>query len=526
MLFNSYEFIFAFLPITLIIFIFISKIDSEKAIAWLVVASLFFYGWWNPIYLFLIIASMAVNYYIGTIINKINSKEKKAKFLLVLGIFLNLSLLGYYKYANFFLESVAYLFSTKFEFQQILLPLAISFFTFQQIAFLVDAYKGITKEYKFLHYALFVTFFPQLIAGPIVHHKEMLPQFMDRMNIKFNINNITIGMIIFTIGLFKKAVLADGIAVHANPVFSLAEAGHQLGFFQSWGGALSYTLQLYFDFSGYSDMAIGGARLFGIKIPLNFHSPYKALNIAEFWRRWHMTLSRFLRDYVYIALGGNKRGKVRRYLNLFVTMLLGGLWHGAGWTFVVWGALHGTYLIINHGWSFIVQKFNLLFLEKSKIWRGFSWAITFSVVVVGWVFFRAANFDTAILLLEGMWGNHGISIPNGLAVHLGGLRGLLNTIGINFTLGGGKDFVLTYVWIMFLLPVALVFPNTQQIMDRFEPAFNKVVDNPVTVLLYNNILMRCIKFKFSYGWAIAMSIILTFGILALSQVSEFLYFQF
>lgn len=526
MLFNSYEFIFVFLPVTLVVFILISRIDTEKAITWLVIASLFFYGWWNPVYLFLIIASMVVNYYIGTTINKISSKGKDAKYLLILGIILNLSLLGYYKYANFFLESVAYITSTTIEPHQILLPLAISFFTFQQIAFLVDAYKGITKEYKFLHYALFVTFFPQLIAGPIVHHKEMLPQFMNRMNVKFNINNIAIGLIIFSIGLFKKAVLADGIALYANPVFTMAEAGHQLGFFQSWGGALSYTLQLYFDFSGYSDMAIGGARLFGIKIPLNFHSPYKALNITEFWRRWHMTLSRFLRDYVYIALGGNQKGKFRRYINLFATMLLGGLWHGAGWTFVVWGALHGIYLIINHGWHFIVKKFNLLFLQRLKIWRGTAWLITFLSVVVGWVFFRATSFDAAILLLEGMSGKHGVSIPNGLAVRLGSLSELLQTLGIEFTLGGGKDFVLTYVWIIFLLPIALIWPNTQQIMDKFEPAFNKIVDNPTTTLLSNNTLMCKIKFKFSYGWAVAMSIILTFGILALSQVSEFLYFQF
>ncbi|VAV92403.1 Probable poly(beta-D-mannuronate) O-acetylase [hydrothermal vent metagenome] len=526
MLFNSYEFIFAFLPLTLIIFVFISKIDSEKAIAWLVVASLFFYGWWNPSYLILIISSMLINYSVGYLINGAFSNGRQKKILLILGILFNLSLLGYYKYANFFLETVSQILSTKFEIQQILLPLAISFFTFQQIAFLVDAYKGITKEYKFLHYALFVTFFPQLIAGPIVHHKEMLPQFMDRINMRFNINNITIGLVIFSIGLFKKAVLADGIAEYANPVFSATEIGQQLDFFQSWGGALSYTLQLYFDFSGYSDMAIGSARLFGIKIPLNFHSPYKALNITEFWRRWHITLSRFLRDYVYIALGGNRKGKFRRYMNLFATMLLGGLWHGAGWTFVIWGALHGCYLIINHFWHFVVKKLNLLFLENSRIWRGMSWLLTFIVVVIGWVFFRATSFDSALLLLKGMAGYNGFSIPDGIAVQLGGLTDLLNTIGIKFTLGGGKNFVMTYLWIIFLLPVALIWPNTQQIMDKFEPSFNKIIDNPSTTFMSNNSLMRRINFSFSYGWAFAMSIILTMGILALSQVSEFLYFQF
>jgi len=526
MLFNSYEFIFAFLPLTLVGFIFISKVNSEKAIAWLVAASLFFYGWWNPYYLVLIIASMIINYSIGYLINKRTTQTHQTKFLLFLGILFNLSLLGYYKYANFFLETAAYIMSSQYHFQQILLPLAISFFTFQQIAFLVDSYKGITKEYKFMHYALFVTFFPQLIAGPIVHHKEMLPQFIDRKNFKFEVNNITIGLIIFAIGLFKKAVLADGIAVHATPAFSAVEIGQQLDFFQSWGGALSYSLQLYFDFSGYTDMAIGGARLFGIKLPLNFHSPYKALNIIEFWRRWHMTLSRFLRDYIYIALGGNRKGKLRRYANLFTTMLLGGLWHGAGWTFVIWGALHGIYLIINHFWHFILKTFKLTFLEKSKIWRGFCWLLTFTAVVVGWVFFRASDFNSALLLLKGMSGYHGFSLPNGIAVQLGALAQLLSSVGMNVSLGGGKDFAMTYIWIIFLLPVALLWPNTQQIMDKFEPSYNKITDNPATTLLGDSLFMHNIKFTFSYGWIFSMSVLLTLGILALSQVSEFLYFQF
>lgn len=526
MLFNSYEFIFAFLPVTLIIFIFIARINSETAIAWLVFASLFFYGWWNPVYLILIISSMGVNYSTGYLINRFRDNRKKAKFLLIVGILFNLSLLGYYKYANFFLENIGYILESEFRVRQILLPLAISFFTFQQLAFLIDAYKGITKEYKFLHYALFVTFFPQLIAGPIVHHKEILPQFMDRKNLAFKMNNITVGLIIFSIGLFKKAVLADGIAAYANPVFSASDAGQHLDFFLSWGGVLSYTLQLYFDFSGYSDMAIGGARLFGIKLPLNFHSPYKALNIIEFWRHWNMTLSRFLRDYIYIALGGNKSGKIRRYLNLFTTMLLGGLWHGAGWTFIIWGALHGFYLMVNHIWRYIAEKTNLLFLEHSTIWRGFCWLLTFLAVVIGWVFFRATSFDSALLLLQSMSGTSGFSIPNGIAVQLGPIRDTLNAIGITFTLGGGKDFVVTYIWIIFLLFIALVWPNTQQIMDKFEPDFNKMTDNPITTFFSNNFLMRRVKFKLSFGWAFAMSICVTLGILSLSQVSEFLYFRF
>ncbi|PHZ86218.1 MBOAT family O-acyltransferase [Paremcibacter congregatus] len=526
MFFNSYEFILFFLPITLIVFIFLSRINTEKAIGWLVLASLFFYGWWNPDYLLLIIGSMGVSYFIGTLINRTLQEKGRAKLILIIGIVLNLSLLGYFKYANFFLESAAYALSSNFELHHIILPLAISFFTFQQIAFLVDAYKGITKEYKFLHYALFVTFFPQLIAGPIVHHKEMLPQFMDRANMRFKLSNITIGLAIFSIGLFKKAVLADGIAVYASPVFALSDAGEQLQFFQAWGGALAYTLQLYFDFSGYSDMAIGGARLFGIKLPLNFHSPYKSLNIVEFWRRWHITLSRFLRDYIYIALGGNRKGRLQRYINLFVTMLLGGLWHGAGWTFVIWGALHGTYLIINHFWHFIAKALKLTFLETSKLWRGFSWALTFTAVVVGWVFFRASHFDSAVGMLQAMAGLNGVSLPYGIAAALGGFSSYIQIAGFELVHGGGAKFVFTYLWILALLPIALIMPNTQQIMSRFSPSFNDIEDNDKTTLLPQNPAYRRFKFQFNVRWAITLALTLTFGMLALAQVSEFLYFQF
>ena len=526
-LFNSYEFIFAFLPITFIGFILFSKLGAEKAIGWLVCASLFFYGWWNPIYLVLIILSMVFNYTVGKILSSLHQKTSiTAKYYLILGISVNLGLLGYFKYANFFLENYALLTSSEFEFQNIVLPLAISFFTFQQIAFLVDSYKGITKEYRALHYALFVTFFPQLIAGPIVHHKEMLPQFMKDKTFRVNLDNIVIGIAIFSIGLFKKAVIADGVALNATPIFEMAATGQPTDFFQSWGGALSYTLQLYFDFSGYSDMAIGAARLFGIKLPLNFHSPYKSLNITEFWRRWHMTLSRFLRDYVYIALGGNRKGNVRRYNNLLITMLLGGLWHGAGWTFVIWGALHGLYLVINHFWHFVVKKLRLAFLNDLVIWRIISWTITFVAVVIGWVFFRAESMDTAMVILKGMAGLNGISIPNAIYIRLGGLSSVLNDFGITASLGGGRVFVNTYLWIILLFPFVVFWPNTQQIMENFKPSFDNMKDNLLTSLSPNNLAMRKFRFKYSLNWALLTTFISTVGILALSQISEFLYFQF
>lgn len=320
MLFNSFEFLFLFLPATIFLFLLSAKRwGNEAAISVLVLCSLFFYSWWNPVYLLLLLFSMGFNYQVGKRLGNGGGKP-----LLTLGIIVNLGLIAYYKYAGFIIFNINTMAGTDWDLGQIILPLAISFFTFQQIAYLVDSYRGITREYQFIHYALFVSFFPQLIAGPIVHHKDMLPQFSRNERFQLKPRDVAIGSSIFAIGLFKKTVLADGVAVYANPVFSAADTGQSLDFFSAWGGALAYTFQLYFDFSGYSDMAIGLARILGIILPLNFDSPYKATNISEFWRRWHMTLSRFLRDYVYIPMGGNKHGQARRYINLSATMLLGG----------------------------------------------------------------------------------------------------------------------------------------------------------------------------------------------------------
>lgn len=524
-LFNSYQFIFLFLPLTLLGFLVIARKSRELSIFWLVLASLFFYGWWNPVYLFLIIASMLLNYLFGWLLGgKGAYTERQRRWILGLGITLNLSALGYYKYAGFFIENINVITGVDFNLGTIILPLAISFFTFQQIAYLVDAFRGITREYKFLHYALFVTFFPQLIAGPIVHHKEMLPQFLTGPSSRKIIENLSIGITIFAIGLFKKAVLADNAALYASPVFSAAESGEMLSFFVAWGGALAYTMQLYFDFSGYSDMAIGGARMFGIKLPLNFHSPYKATNIVEFWRRWHMTLSRFLRDYLYIPLGGNKLGPIKRYRNLFLTMLLGGLWHGAGWTFVVWGALHGFYLIINHAWHRVRKFMAANDSPASSAAKSISWAITFVAVVIGWVFFRATNFSSALVILEGMAGFNGFELPNAVMARLGQLGVLLRDLGVGTYLGGGTQFVLTYLWVIPLTLIAVLFPNTQQIMSRFEPALSPYhhpeSDN------HSITLTLPLKWSPTGRWAAFTALVGTLGVLALTSVSEFLYFQF
>lgn len=392
MLFNSIEFVVFFLPIfVLVYFYMLEKKLIIGAKGFLVAGSLFFYSWWNINYLPLLLFSVLFNYLVGGTLN--NRREKsliKSKSILIFGVIINLSLLGYFKYANFFIDNVNYVFSKNIINESILLPLAISFFTFQQIAYLVDSYKGKTREYDFLNYTLFVTFFPQLIAGPIVHHKEMMPQFLKENNFCKNYENIATGLLIFSIGMFKKVIIADNFSIWANSGFSTVE---QLGLLEAWATSLSYTFQLYFDFSAYSDMAIGAALLFNIKLPINFNSPYKATNIQDFWRRWHITLSRFLKEYIYIPLGGNRNGDVSTYVNIFVTFLIGGIWHGASWMFVFWGALHGVAIIIFHLWS-------RLHINLPKF---LSWLITFNLVNLSWVFFRAEDWTTAMNVIYSMF---------------------------------------------------------------------------------------------------------------------------
>lgn len=534
MLFNSYEFILVFLPVSLAGFFTIGKfIGREAAILWLFLASLFFYAWWNPAYLVLLMGSIAFNFVLGRYLFRLGNtgRQKAASSALGLGIFVNLALLGYYKYTDFFIRNVNAIFGTDIFLVKIVLPLAISFFTFNQIAYLVDARKGIAGEGRFSHYALFVTFFPHLIAGPIVHHAELMPQFRRRDALVSSKDDFAVGIAIFAIGLIKKAVLADGIAVYATPVFTAAAHGGHLTLFTAWGGALAYTMQLYFDFSGYSDMAIGAARLFGIHLPLNFNSPYKSTSITEFWRRWHITLSRFLRDYLYIPLGGNRKGKLRRYLNLFITMLLGGLWHGAGWTFMLWGGLHGVYLIINHGWRFIYTQLGYESRRFEPLTKALSWLITFVAVVIGWVFFRAESLPASIAMLEGMFGFNGIAIPNALMTRLGPVGGWLHVLGVRSSLAdgavsGGSDFILTWLWVGFLFAIAMVMPNTQEIMARHHPALDTYKSKPRDAVLLSDALFGRLRWAYSRRWAVVTAAISAAGLLSLSHVSEFLYFQF
>ena len=499
MLFNSYIFILLFLPITLTGFYLIGgKGHHRIALSWLIAASLFFYGWWNPAYLGLLIGSIFANYAIGVALGSVGTPNKKT--LLIIGITGNLMVIGYFKYTNFFIDNLNWATGTNYNLEAIILPLAISFFTFQQIAYLADAYYGKTKEYNFLHYCLFVTFFPQLIAGPIVHHKEMLPQFAKDRVYRFNHVNLAIGITIFALGLFKKVILADSIAVHATPVFDAAHAGAALSFIEAWTGALAYTFQLYFDFSGYSDMAIGLARMFGIKLPINFNSPYKANNIIDFWRRWHITLSRFLRDYLYIPLGGNRHGQTRRYANLMIVMLLGGLWHGAGWTFVLWGLLHGAYLSINHIWHKVCAVISRARNKPFKLSPVISRGITFIAIVVAWVPFRAADIGSAGHMLGSMFD----------------IQGAFSHLIQSELVELDKAFLL----ILLLWLIAWLMPNTLQIMYRYQP----VTDTILSLKLSRS--AHIFKWRPATSWAIATSLLMIIALMKLHTASEFLYFQF
>lgn len=549
MLFNSLGFIFIFLPVTLIMFHMLSRRGfGSIALVTLIGASLVFYGWWEPRYLALILVSIATNFALAELLLRIQKQAKRRrKSILFVGVLLNLGALAWFKYANFFVESGNALLGTEIHLQQILLPLAISFFTFQQIAYLVDTYRSDSAERSFIRYALFVTFFPQLIAGPIVHHKEMLPQFAKNMS-GLKLQNLIVGGTIFFIGLFKKVIIADGVSPYSDTVFVMAANGDMLTFLESWTGALAYSLQLYFDFSGYSDMAIGLARLFGVKLPLNFNSPYKSANIIDFWRRWHMTLSRFLRDYLYFALGGNRHGNTRTYANLMIVMLLGGLWHGAGWTFVLWGALHGFYLLVNHGWRHMVSaKVSAMRESNARSTRLIRWTgtlgahlLTLLAVVFAWVLFRAESLESAGRVYAGMIGLNGVALPVEWLHNHAALAASLGKIGIDFqplaymgplftplrdlaVLTGAQiqvdsvGTITAFGSLLVPIGIALFWPNTQQLMQRFDPAVGAPIVGGVP---------QALTWQINIPFAILTAMLAAYACFGSTVVSQFLYFQF
>lgn len=493
MLFNSYVFILAFLPVTFVIFFSLTRFRFVKAaLIWLTVSSLFFYGYWNPANLPVMVISIVINHQLGELIAAAKPNSKRAKTLLIIGIILDLLIIGYYKYANFFLSSINGIIDTGWEFPKVVLPPGISFYTFTQMAYLVDAYRGETKgnKYDLITYTLFISFFPQLIAGPILRHDELIPQFRQLRKFIFSHKNLALGLTMFSLGLAKKVLIADSLSPWVALVFQNADS---VTFIEAWVGALSYTFQLYFDFSGYSDMAIGLGLMFNIRIPINFNSPYKAISIVDFWRRWHITLSNFLRDYLYIPLGGSRRGQVRRYGNLLTTMLLGGLWHGAGWTFVVWGGLHGLYLSINHGW----RKLNI------PLPKLLGWVITFIAVIVAWVLFRAQTFSDASHILQAMSGIKGVILPG----EPQGKLSILKIFGIQIQRWTQLDYLPEFngskslsLLVLFGLTLCVTFlPNTQEMVQKLKP---------------------------TWWWAIGIGILASICLLSLNRVSEFLYFQF
>jgi alginate O-acetyltransferase complex protein AlgI len=512
MLFNSFIYLGIFLPVTALVYFAIgSQLNHRLSITWLVAASLFFYGWWNPAYLGLILGSGLINFAVGMALSKRHGYSDRARLaVLSVGIVINVSLLGYFKYANFFIDNVNWLIGGDFSIGLIILPLAISFVTFQQISYLVDAYRGETKDYNFLHYMLFVTFFPQLIAGPIVHHSEMMPQFDKDETYKPRWRNLQIGLTILIIGLFKKVVLADTIAASARPIFLAAEAGEALSVMDSWIGATAFALQLYFDFSGYSDMAIGSARIFGIKLPINFYSPYKALNIADCWRRWHMTLTRFITAYLYVPMsitmarlcatkewGTQPQFWLSVVYPVMVTFILAGLWHGAGWNFVIFGFLQGTFMVVNSLWrEFRKNVLGQKLKKNSYLGRVAARMLTIAVFIWSLVFFRAETTDGAVLLASSM-----IGLQN-------------NAFALS---GSWLSYTITLEILLFV--VIFVLPNTQQLMMNFEPSLEPPHKEQST-------WVERIRWQPNRGWALAVGLLLGLAIMHMNQVSEFIYFQF
>ncbi len=489
MLFNSFEFMLLFLPVTLAVyFLLLRKRMTIAAKSWLLFASLFFYSWWNVKYLPLILGSILFNYTIGGLLAEYDNTAKltvSKKTIFVTGIIANIALLCWFKYMDFFIGSANGILGSQIPLLKIVLPLGISFFTITQIAFLVDAYEGLVEERNLLNYALFVTFFPHLLAGPILHHSDMMPQFDRLRNKVVSWKNLYLGLTLFFLGLFKKVILADTFSVWASTGF---ETTQQLTLIPAWLTSLSYTFQLYFDFSGYSDMAVGIGWMFNISLPINFNSPYKATGMVDFWKRWHITLTDFITTYLYtpILRAFGKITFTNSLVAIFLAMLISGFWHGAGWNFIIWGGMHGAGLVVNHLW----KKKKL----KMPAWLG--WLITFNFVNISFVFFRTKSLEGAGHILKGMAGFNGIMLHKSLEKFT-----VLRDAGITF--GKWLDAIKgsDETWIMALIAMAIVvfFKNTIEIASRVRP---------------------------SLGWLTLLLVISFWSLLDMSKVSEFLYFQF
>lgn len=482
MLFNSYAFLLIFMPAVLLAMTMLRRFDhSDYIVPLLSLASLAFYAYWDPRYVPLLLGSILFNFLVGTALTR-RPDAGPRNLILTAGLVANLALLGYLKYAGFFAENLNSLLGAQIGVVRVVLPLGVSFFTFTQIEYLVDAWRGKALKYSLGEYVLFVSFFPHLIAGPILCHREVIPQFKHNLQ-QWSDEAFAVGCVFFALGLFKKVIIADSLAPWANEAF--ASVG-SLTLVDAWAGALAYTFQLYFDFSGYSDMAVGLALMLNIRIPYNFDSPYKSFSIIEFWRRWHITLSNFLRDYLYIPLGGSRRGPARQIANLFATMLLGGMWHGAGWTFIAWGAWHGMLLSLNHVWRRTRRKLSPLL----------AWSTTFIAVVLGWVVFRSPSMHAAAQYLSSMAGFNGVLLPTKYAAVFGRMKLPGVRYGELAALSGNR---LELLLLAALLVFVVVLPNTQQLAERMKP---------------------------QPRWAFFVAACFLVGFLMVGRVAPFLYYQF
>ena len=535
MLFNSAEFIFAFLPVTVAGFFLFGKFSRTWAFGWVVVASLFFYAWWNPINVAIIAVSLAVNYAFARLIQRMTDAPDKKRLrlaLLIAGVTFNVLFLGYFKYVTFIESTLNDLAGMDFVLVHVVLPLGISFITFQKIAFLIDVHARRVESFTAGEFCLFVLFFPQLIAGPIVHFREMMPQF--RTNpCRFDKVAFAAGLTLFCFGLFKKVVLADGVAAHVSPLYEQAAGGAPLSLFSAWAAAIGFTLQIYFDFSGYTDMALGIARCFGVRLPLNFDSPLKASSIIDFWLRWHVTLTRFLTAYIYnpltlwltrrraakgLSLRGGPHASVGVFLQLLagptlLTMFISGVWHGAGFLFILWGLVHGAYLIINHAWRGVSAKFWTHRASYERVMGPVGFVLTFACVAVAMVLFRSTTGAAAVDLLRGVFGLNGIGLPRGLLEPLGLVGSLPRFIRVEET--AAVEFVVTYLWIGALFLIATLFPNSLQVMALYEPALRSEALQPTQL-----------KWRPTLFWGISVSALAVAAVLNLSAQSEFLYWQF
>jgi alginate O-acetyltransferase complex protein AlgI len=505
MLFNSYIFLLLFLPITYAGYRLLS--DSQQrdhAITWLNLCSFFFYGWWNPAYIPLMFGSIVINFLLGQQLHW-RAHSHSGRMLLILAVALNLLCLGYFKYTGFMLDNINTLLGTQYHQPGIILPLAISFFTFQQIAYLVDTWNGQGDNYRFRYYCLFVVFFPHLLAGPIVHHREIIPQFINPTENNLRTQYLAMALTAISFGLFKKVILADTAAYYANQIFDRAQAGAALGFFDAWIGAISFTLQIYFDFSAYSDIACGVALLFGVRLPQNFASPYRATSIIAFWQSWHITLSRFLRHYVYIPLGGNRKGPARRYINLMLTMLLGGLWHGAGWPFVLWGALQGGLLMINHAWRNITASATH---PQLRIPAAVCWMLTYGCVVLSWVIFRADSTESAWRIYQALFNLQ--SLQWDFNIHQPVISDICRQLGWKVSAAWKILPVLVFLqlWVWFL-------PNLQHLMRTYNLTPTALPDNS-----------SAWRWSPEWRWAVLTALALAASLMALHDTGDFIYFQF